>query len=159
MNRNKRNPDRAPHRRRATAGNSTKNIRGYRITGSWDQRPERPAVKPTQDRKAMRRIARDMAERGAYVIVEQHCGYGRWETLYQVNGPALLAEQRVTEQAQRVAAEQAARAAAEAERARLAVEQRAERQLAALARLMVRPPVARGAYGRREARHVTGAQR
>ncbi|MFD5873739.1 hypothetical protein [Streptomyces sp. NPDC060322] len=159
MNRNKKNPDRAPHRRRAKATDRTKNTSGFRITGSWDQRPNRPAVKPTQDRKAARRIAREMADQGAYVIVEEHHGYGHWSTWFEVNGPAQQAERRLAEvEAQRRAEEQRRAAEQAAERRRAAAEQ-SERDLDALARMMVRPPVAREQCGRREARHVTGAQR
>ncbi|MFJ6074674.1 hypothetical protein ACIQFU_28240 [Streptomyces sp. NPDC093065] len=148
MNRNKKHPERTAHRRRAKATDRTKNTNGFRITGSWDDRPDRPAVKPTSDRKAARRIARSMADQGAYVIVEEHQGYGHWSTWFEVNGPAQLAARR--------AAEAEARARAEAQRR--AAEQ-AERDRDALARMMVRPPVAREQCGRREARHVTGAQR
>lgn len=90
MNRNGKHPDRAPHRRKANPGDRTKNSRGYRVTGSWDEKPDRPAVKPTQDRKARDRIAREMASQGAYVIVEEHVAYGLWRTLYEVDGPAQL---------------------------------------------------------------------
>ncbi|WHM36294.1 hypothetical protein [Streptomyces sp. BPTC-684] len=158
MNRSK-HPGRAPHRRRASGTDCTKNTTAYRITGSWNGRPDRPVVEPTSDRKAARRISRVMAAQGAYVIVEEHVARGRWRTLYEVDGPALLAEQQAAEQARRIAAEEAARAAADAERARRTAEQRRERELAVLARLMCRPPVPREACGRREVRHMTGAQR
>ncbi|WP_371652477.1 MULTISPECIES: hypothetical protein [unclassified Streptomyces] len=158
MNRSK-HAGRAPHRRRANSTDRTKNTTAYRITGSWNARPDRPIVKPTADRKTARRISRDMATQGAYVIVEEHVTYGQWRTLYEVDGPALLAAQLAAEQGQHIAAEEAARAAADAEQARRTAEQRRERELAALARLMCRPPVAREACGRRDARHMTGAQR
>jgi len=159
MNRNKKNPDRAPHRRRASPTDRTKNTSGYRITGSWNARPNRPAVKPTSDRKAARRIAREMADQGAYVIVERHDGYGLWSTWFEVDGPALVVERRLAaEEQRRRAAEERHRAEQAAAVRRDAVEQ-SERDLDALARMMVRPPVAREQCGRREARHVTGAQR
>ncbi|WP_328361467.1 hypothetical protein OG800_26555 [Streptomyces sp. NBC_00445] len=157
MTSRRKHPERAPHRRRASTADRTKNNSGYRITGSWDQHPDRPAIKPTQDRKAARRIARNMAEQGAYVIVEEHHGHGRWSTWFEVNGPALLAERRLAAAEERRRIEEQKRAAAEA--ARRAAAERSERERAGLARLMVRPPVAREQCGRRDARHVTGAQR
>jgi hypothetical protein len=159
MNRNSKHPDRGPHRRRATATDRTKNTSGYRITGSWNARPNRPAVKPTSDRKAARRIAREMADQGAYVIVEEHQGYGQWSTWFEVDGPALVAERHRAAAEERRRREQQHRATVEAEVARRAAAERSERDLDALARMMVRPPVAREQCGRREARHVTGAQR
>ncbi|MFF3886577.1 hypothetical protein [Streptomyces sp. NPDC001914] len=159
MNRNQKHPERAAHRRRAKATDRTKNTSGYRITGSWDERPDRPAVKPTTDRKAARRIARHMADQGAYVIVEEHHGYGRWSTWFEVDGPALLAERLAAEVEARARAEEQRRATEQAAAARRAAAEQSERDLDALARMMVRPPVAREQCGRREARHVTGAQR
>lgn len=148
MNRNTKHPERQPHRRRVTATDRTRNTRGYLITGSWNHRPDRPAVKPTSDRNAARRIARSMADKGAYVVVEQRGGNGEWSTWFEVDGPAQAAERR------RVAAEEYRRR----EQQRAAAE-RSERDRADLARMMARPPVARDQCGRREARHVTGAQR
>ncbi|MEV2203759.1 hypothetical protein AB0E11_27885 [Streptomyces fradiae] len=52
----------------------------------------------------------------------------------------------------------ARRGAADAEQ-RLAAAEARDRAEAALARLMSRPPVARNQCGRRDARHITGAQR
>lgn len=159
MNRNRKHPDRAPHRHRAAGGDRTKNTRGFRITGSWNARPDRPAIIHTQDRRQVRRIARDMAAKEAYVIVEQHKGHGQWRTLYEVDGPAQVAAERETraaaEREQRLAAEYAAQAARNELAARLA----AEREHAALARLMVRPPVARAATGQATARHTAGGRR
>ncbi|MFF5495740.1 hypothetical protein [Streptomyces aquilus] len=159
MNRNRKHPERAPHRRRASQTERTKNTRGYRITGSWDTRPDRPAVKATQDRKAVRRIAREMADQGAYVIVERHDGYGLWSTWFEVDGPALVAERRAAAEEQRRRAAEERHRAEQAEAARRAAAQQSARDRAALARMMVRPPVAREQCGRRDARHVTGAQR
>ncbi|MGX1912429.1 hypothetical protein ACWIID_26725 [Streptomyces phaeochromogenes] len=159
MTSRRKHPERAPHRRRASATDRTKNNSGYRITGSWDQHPDRPAIKPTQDRKAARRIARNMAEQGAYVVVEEHHGRGLWSTWFEVDGPALLAERRAAEEEQRRRATGERHRAEQEEAARRAVAGNSERERAALARLMVRPPVAREQCRRRDARHVTGAQR
>ncbi|MFC8925248.1 hypothetical protein ACFT43_05110 [Streptomyces albidoflavus] len=159
MSRSKKNPDQASYRRRAKPRDRTKNTSGYRITGSWDVRPDRPAMKPTSDRKAARRIAREMADQGAYVVVERHDGYGRWSTWFELDGPALLAERLTAEAEAREHAEAQRRAAEQAAAEHRVAAERAEREHAALARMMVRPPVAREQRGRREARHVTGAQR
>lgn len=131
MNRNTKHPGRS-YRRKTSAGDTTKNTKAWRITASWDARPDRPAVKVTSDRKAMRRTVREWSEQGAYVIVEEHAGYGAYRTLYEVDGPALVAE--------RLAAEQAAAEAAERER--LLAEQRA--QQAAAEQRRRRPPRRRG---------------
>ncbi|WP_432026855.1 hypothetical protein [Streptomyces sp. 1222.5] len=159
MTSRRKHPERAPHRRRASTKDHTKNNSGYRITGSWDQHPDRPAIKPTQDRKAARRIARNMAEQGAYVVVEEHNGHGRWSTWFEVDGPALLAERRAAEEEQRRRTAEERHRAEQEETARRDAAEKSERERASLARLMVRPPVARGQCGRRDARHVTGAQR
>jgi hypothetical protein len=154
---NPKRPDRAPHKRRHHAGDHTQNTSGYRVTGSWNSRPDRPAIRSTQDRHQARRLANTMAEQGAYVVVEQHLAHGQWRTLYEVDGPALAAEQRAAEKAERrrVAAER--RAAVEAQLARQAAADKTARERAALERLMVQPPVPRDATGRVTARHTTGA--
>lgn len=154
---NPKRPDRAPHKRRHHAADHTQNTSGYRITGSWNARPDRPAIRSTQDRHQARRIARDMAEQGAYVVVEQHLAHGQWRTRYEIDGPALAAERRAAERAERrrLAAEQ--RAADEAELARQAAAVQTARDRAALGRLMVQPPVPRDATGRVTARHTSGA--
>lgn len=161
MNRNVKHPGKT-YRRRATVGDRTKNSRGYRVTGSWDQRPDRPAVKPTQDRKARDRIAREMAEQGAYVIVEEHAGYGTWRTLYELDGPALLAELAAAEQVEADRLERARAAAAE-QAAELEVARRRRHRLAAEAsthaRELMSPPAIVRPENRQRARHVTGAQR
>lgn len=92
MNRHTKHPGKGTYRRRPATGDRTKNTRGIRITASWDERPDRPAITTTSDRNAARRIARDMAEKGAYVIVEKHTGYGEHRTWFELDGPALLAE-------------------------------------------------------------------
>jgi hypothetical protein len=150
---NPKRPDRAPHKRRHHTSDHTQNTTGYRITGSWNKRPDRPAIRSTQDRHQARRIAREMAEQGAYVVVEQHAGYGQWRTLYEVDGPALAAA--VADELRRAEAER--RAAVEAEQRRQAATAQTARDRAALARLMVQPPVPRDATGRVTARHTAGA--
>lgn len=151
MSRNRKHPNRPPHRRKSTASDRTKNTSGYRITGAWPQRPDRPAVKTTQDRRARDRIARDMAVQGAWVTVEEHRGYDAWRTLYEVDGPALVAEQQLAEQA---AAERAERQAeAERRRRRLAAEATTH------ARALMAPPAIVRPENRQRARHITGAQR
>ncbi|MWA12586.1 hypothetical protein [Streptomyces sp. BA2] len=163
MNRNRKHPGKAPYRRHANTGDRTRNSSRYRITGTWPARPTRPAVTVTPDRKAVRRIAREMAEQGARVTVEKHAEHGNWQTLYEVDGPALLAERHQAEQRKREAVLAAAREqrladeyAAQLAQNEAAREQNAERELAAVARLMMRPPVAREACGRATVRHVSG---
>ncbi|MGW7514809.1 hypothetical protein ACWGJ2_04375 [Streptomyces sp. NPDC054796] len=158
MNRNKKHPERPTHRRKASAGDTTKNTKAYRVTGSWDTHPDRPAVKTTPDRRAARRIARDMAAQGAYVIVEEHLGFGAHRTLYEVDGPAQLAERQAAQQA---AADEAARAR------RLDVQRAAEQrhryrlaaEVATHARTLMAPPAIVRPENVRRARHITGAQR
>ncbi|MFI8200060.1 hypothetical protein ACIF6K_26650 [Streptomyces sp. NPDC085942] len=150
-------PDRT-HRRKGDSRDRTWNVTAWRVTASWDSRPDRPAVRTTSDRRARDRMVREWVADGAYVIVEEAEGYG-WRTLREVNGPELAAA---------VAAERAARE--EAEAAARDARHRADydrqvrvHQAAAehddLAALMCRPPVARQATGQSTARHVTGAQR
>ncbi|MEV5133566.1 hypothetical protein AB0K87_24360 [Streptomyces sp. NPDC053705] len=162
MNRNGKHPGKTPHRRKAHRGDTTKNSRGYRVTGSWNERPDRPAVKPTQDRRARDRMARDMAEQGAYVIVEEHVAYGLWRTLYEVDGPALLAERAAAEEAEadRLARDRAAveRQAAELEAARRRRD-RLALEASTHARALMSPPAIVRPENRQRARHITGAQR
>jgi hypothetical protein len=143
------------HRRKARGGDRTKNVTAYRIEASWNARPDRPAATTTPDRRRADRLARQWAATGAYVIVQAHTGWDTWRTLYELDGPAQEVERRAAE---RAALDQARRAAQEAE-ARIAATEQRDRAEAALARLMTRPPVARDQCGRRDARHITGAQR
>jgi hypothetical protein len=150
--------DRAPHKRRHHTSDHTQNTAGYRITGSWNTRPDRPAIRSTQDRHQARRIAREMAEQGAYVVVEQHLAHGQWRTRYEIDGPALAAERIAAEKAERRRAAAERVAAIEAELARQAAAATTARERAALERLMVQPPVPRDATGRVTARHTSGAR-
>lgn len=160
---NRKHPGKAPYRRHAITGDRTRNSSRYRITGTWAARPTRPAVTVTPDRKAVRRIAREMADQGARVIVEKHAEHGNWQTLYEVDGRALLAARQQAEQRKRevVLARERERRLADEYAAQLAQNEtarasQAARDLASLARLMMRSPVARDACGRATARHVTG---
>ncbi|MGW4305101.1 hypothetical protein [Streptomyces californicus] len=157
------NPSRT-HRRKGDGRDRTWNHASWRVTASWDSRPDRPAVRTTSDRKARDRMVREWAADGAYVIVEEADGY-RWRTLREVNGPELAAAV-AAERAARDEAEAAARDArhradydwqAEVNRAAAADQAAAERD--DLAALMRRPPIARHATGQTTARHITGAQR
>ncbi|MFF5790224.1 hypothetical protein ACFY8P_35290 [Streptomyces sp. NPDC012693] len=166
----------------------TRNIRRFAITGSWDNNPDRPARWTTRDPKKAKRIARSMASHGAYVIVEELLNTGVWETSFELDGPALVAEQRAADTAltagwpaapagyrtgaddrhrtwlveQGLAEDRRAQARARAEQ--LAAEQTARRRRIAAEvsrtsrQLMTAPPEARPDY-RRAARHLTGAQR
>lgn len=165
MNRNRKHPGKT-YRRQANTGDRTRNHTRYRITGTWSDRPNRPAVTATSDRKAMRRIVRDMAAQGARVAVEKHVAHGIWQPLFEVDGPAQLAEHQRNEREQREAALAAEREQRLAEEyaAQLAQNEatrveKAAQGLAALARLMARPPVARDACGRASVRHTSGAHR
>ncbi|CAM3741153.1 MULTISPECIES: hypothetical protein [Streptomyces] len=161
MNRSAKHPDR-PYRRRAVPGDHTPNTRGYRVTASWDARPDRPAIRSTPDKAKARRMAREYAEQGAYVILEEHKGRDQWRTLREYDGPAMAAERREAELAERRrAAEQAA-----AERAARLEQQAADRRRRRLAaeatthaRELMSPPAIVRPEHRQRARHVTGAQR
>ncbi|MGD6762070.1 hypothetical protein ACOKM5_24355 [Streptomyces sp. BH097] len=187
MKRSSKHPDRA-YRRRAVPGDHTPNSRGFRVTASWDKRPDRPAIRTTPDKAKARRIAREYADQGAYVILEEHRGRNEWRTVREYDGPAQLAEQR--ERALEDEAEQQLAAAghpptppnyqpgapdrhrtwaawmdakAEADRrARAEAEQRRRRLAAeatAHARELMTPPAIVRPEQRRPARHVTGGQR
>ncbi|MFJ3867883.1 hypothetical protein [Streptomyces nigra] len=163
MNRNSKHPDRPSHRRKPSGSTDHRNGNAYRITASWNRRPDRPFVKVTPDRKAARRIAREMAEQGAYVIAERHQGSGQWETWFELDGPALAREQRAAEaerrrveEEQRRQAEAARRAAVDEAQRRQAAARRQAAERASLERLMSRPPVMRDSTGRVTARHTSG---
>ncbi|MFD3903001.1 hypothetical protein HXS80_20645 [Streptomyces sp. CB04723] len=152
------------YRRKSDGRDRTWTHVSWRVTASWDSRPDRPAVRTTSDRKARDRMVRDWAADGAYVIVEEADGY-RWRTLREVNGPELAAAV-AAERAARDEAEAAARDArhrADYDR-QVHVHQAAAADRAAaehddLAALMRRPPIARHATGQTTARHITGSQR
>ncbi|MEU2120031.1 hypothetical protein ABZ567_31340 [Streptomyces sp. NPDC016459] len=177
----------ARHRRRNTT-DRTRNMRRFAITGSWDDNPDRPARWATRDPKEAKRVARNMASHGGYVIVEELLPTGVWQTWFETDGPALVAEQRAAEATlaagwpaaptgyrpdaddrhrtwlveQGLAEHRRAQARAQAET--LAAEQAARRRRIAAEvsrtsrQLMTAPPEARPDY-RRAARHMTGAQR
>lgn len=157
MNRSSKHPDR-PYRRRAVPGDHTPNSRGYRVTASWDARPDRPAIRTTPDKAKARRIAREYAEQGAYVILEEHRGRNEWRTVRELDGPAIVAAARAAAEAERRAAEQA-----EAERVEQLLATRRRYRLAAEAathaRALMSPPAIVRPEHRQRARHITGAQR
>ncbi|MGE9695939.1 hypothetical protein [Streptomyces sp. CH6] len=150
------------YRRKPATGDRTRNMRSYRVTGSWNQRPERPAVTVTPDRALARGRARQWADDGAYVIVEEQHD-GMWRTLYEVDGPALLAAEFAAEEERRRAARREQQLDAEyAEQVRRHEAIHAE-QIATglddLARIMARPPVPRDAVGQASVRHTAGGRR
>ncbi|WP_282792066.1 hypothetical protein [Streptomyces sp. CC224B] len=147
------------HRRKANPGDRTRNVNACRVEASWNDRPDKPATLKTSDRKRARRLARQWAAEGAYVIVQEHTGWDTWRTVTEIDGPALVAAQQRAAAEEHRRMEEQQHAAAKAEAARRAASGRAEGTRADLARLMRRPPVAREQCGRRDARHVTGAQR
>ncbi|MDK0520360.1 hypothetical protein [Streptomyces sp. ML-6] len=161
MNRNTKHPDR-PYKRKPNTGDRTRGGRTWRITASWDARPDRPAVRTTTDRKARDRMVAEFVDQGGYVIVEEARG-AEWRTVREVDGPALLAARL------RAARDQAAAEQRE-QRHRADYEQQAARNTLAaaldamvehdtMARLMRRPPIDLAATGQATARHITGAQR
>ncbi|WP_326698018.1 hypothetical protein OG909_12110 [Streptomyces sp. NBC_01754] len=143
-----------PHRRKASTGDRTRGpARTWRITASWDTRPDRPAVRTTTDKRARDRMADDFAVDGAYVIVEEARGGFEWRTLREIDGPALIAEATAeaeaaaTERHRRDQAEAAARAyrhaadyAKQTARNMLAAHLDAADARDRLARLMTQPP-------------------
>ncbi|UNZ18892.1 hypothetical protein [Streptomyces sp. 891-h] len=154
MNRRK-HPER-PHRRKPASGDRTRNSKLYRVEASWDSRPDRPAIRTTTDRAQARRLADTFAQQGAYVIVQAARGF-EWRTLYELDGPALLAEQAAAEAAER------ARQEAEQRAQQAAAEQRRQHRLAAEASThacaLMQPPAIVRPEHRQRARHITGAQR
>lgn len=145
---------RPKHKRRPSTADSTHNVTAYRVEASWDKRPDEPVVFRTPDKRKAYRSARELADKAAYVIVQEHTGWDTWRTLDEFDGPALATERRTAE---RAAVDQARRTAQEAER-RLAEAEARDAEHAALARLMTRPPVPRDATGRVTARHTAGAR-
>ncbi|MDX3214545.1 hypothetical protein PV318_03165 [Streptomyces sp. ME02-6991-2B] len=166
------------YRRPATGADRTKNHTGYRVTASWDTHPDRPAIRHTTDKRKARRIADEYADQGAYVVLDEHTGYGAWRTIREYNGPALLAEAAAVDElhhagypptpaAYRPDADDRHRtwlqwmtARAEADRRAQADADTRRRRLAAEAttharELMQQPPHVRD----RAVRHITGGQR
>ncbi|ARB11462.1 hypothetical protein SEA_TOASTYFINZ_40 [Streptomyces phage ToastyFinz] len=176
------------HRRKAATGDRTKNVTSWRVEASWDHRPDAPVVIRTSDKRQARRKMADLADKGAYVIFQEHEGWDRWRTVREVDGAALLAERDAEQQlaaaghppappAYRPDADDrhrtwlawmSARAEADRRAAEQAARERAEadarrRRLAAEAhrdaRTLMSPPAIVRPENRQRARHITGAQR
>ncbi|MFH8793828.1 hypothetical protein [Streptomyces sp. NPDC017941] len=176
------------HRRKPATGDRTHNVNAYRIEASWDHRPDDPAIIRTSDRKRARKVFRDLVDKGAYVIFQEHLGWDRWRTLREADGAALRAERAAEQQLAAAAlppapasyrpeaddrnrtwlARMNVRAEAERRTAEQAAREQAEaearrRRLAAEARrdarALMSPPADVRPENRRRARHITGAQR
>ncbi|MER7697011.1 hypothetical protein [Streptomyces sp. NPDC096095] len=149
-------------RKKSDGRDRTWNAASWRVTASWDSRPDRPAVRTTSDRKARDRMVREWSADGAYVIVEEAEGFG-WRTLREVNGAELVAAADRSARDEAEAAARDARHRADYDRQALVHQAAAADQAAAehddLAALMRRPPIARQATGQSTARHITGSQR
>ncbi|MFI6860159.1 hypothetical protein ACIBKZ_09635 [Streptomyces sp. NPDC050421] len=153
-----------PHKRKAQTGDRTRGGRTWRITASWDARPDRPAVRTTTDRNARDRFITEFTSAGGYVIVEEAKGF-KWRTWREFDGveQLLTAERAAAEQArtdrltaeaeereQRHTADYAAQAARNVLAAHL--DETAARDR--LARLMAQPP----ARLDQRARHTAGGR-
>ncbi|WP_326678536.1 hypothetical protein [Streptomyces sp. NBC_01237] len=154
-------PDR-PHKRKAPNRDRTRSANAWRITASWDSRPDRPAVRTTSDKKARNRMVRTFTADGAYVIVEEQHGPA-WRTWREFNGAEQLRNAARAEQEQAEAAARETRHRADYDRQVRVHQAVAVEQAAAdrdrLAALMRRPPIARQSTGHATARHITGSQR
>lgn len=176
------------HRRKAAPRDRTKNVTQWRVEASWNHRPDDPVVIRTSDRKRARKAFRDLLDKGAYVIFQEHAGWDRWRTVDEQNGADLLAE-RDAEQRLAAAghprtpddyrldavdrhrswlARMEARAeveqqlAEQAERERVKADSRRRRicaEAARDARALMSPPAIVRPENRQRARHITGAQR
>ncbi|KUF19572.1 hypothetical protein [Streptomyces silvensis] len=176
------------HRRKAATSDRTHNVNAYRIEASWDHRPDDTAVIRTSDRKRARKAFRELVDKGAYVIFQEHQGWDRWRTLREADGAALRAERAAGQHLAAAGlppapanyrpgaddrnrtwlARMNARAQAERRAAEQAARDQAEaearrRRLAAEAcrdaRTLMNPPAVVRPENRRRARHITGAQR
>ncbi|MEU0675105.1 hypothetical protein ABZ330_19860 [Streptomyces sp. NPDC006172] len=176
------------HRRKAAPRDRTKNVTQWRVEASWNHRPDDPVVIRTSDRKRARKAFRDLLDKGAYVIFQEHAGWDRWRTVDEQNGADLLAEREAEQQLATAGhpptppgyrpdaddrhrtwlARMEARAEVEQQLAEQAARDQAEadarrRRLAAEAardaRALMSPPAIVRPENRQRARHITGAQR
>lgn len=176
------------HRRKAVPTDRTHNVTSWRVEASWDHRPDDPVVIRTSDKKRARRKVQELADKGAYVIFQEHTGWDTWRTLREVDGAALVAEREAEQQLAAAGhpptpadhrpdaddrhrtwlARMEARAEVEQHLAEQAAREKAEadarrRRLAAeaarTARTLMQPPAIVRPEHRQRARHITGAQR
>ncbi|MFS0695099.1 hypothetical protein [Streptomyces nitrosporeus] len=151
------------YRRKPQTGDRTRGpARTWRVTASWDARPDRPAIRTTADKRARDRIAAEFAAQGGYVVIEETARGHGWRTLREIDGPAqlLAAEQAAAAQA-RANRDQAEADAREARHAADYAQQTARNTLAAALdatdardRLMATPPGTRD----HRARHTAGGR-
>ncbi|WP_405018154.1 hypothetical protein OHV05_15305 [Kitasatospora sp. NBC_00070] len=127
--------------RRHRTRNTTQNQACYRVTGTWPTSP-RPATFAHADRRRCDRVARQFADAGALVKVEEHLGHGAWRLAYRLDGPALTAERLQAEQERLAALRQAETERRESLREQWAEHCR-ERELCAVEAVMVQPPIPR----------------
>ncbi|MGW5673961.1 hypothetical protein ACWEV4_02520 [Streptomyces sp. NPDC003860] len=176
------------HRRKPATRDRTKNVTQWRVEASWDHRPDAPVVIRTADRKHARRKVSELADKGAYVIFQEHAGWDRWRTLREVDGAALLAERTAEQQLaaaghpptppghapdaddrhrtwlahMEARAEADRRAAEQADHEQAGADARRRRLAADVrqhARALMAPPAIVRPEHRQRARHITGAQR
>lgn len=143
--------------RRQHKPQSTKSTRSFRVTATWAERTGKPLVYETQDRARARGVARGHADLGAFVVVDEHVSFGTYRRLYEIDGPAIVAEREAKQRAAELAEDARIRAElhrrAEARRAAVT----AQRDRAQAAALMVQPPVPRNP-AQRGARHTAGGR-
>lgn len=164
MNRNTKHPGKS-YRRKPNSGDRTRGRnRTWRITASWDARPDRPAVRTTTDRKARDRMVTEFTAQGGYVVIEEARGNG-WRTVREINGAEqLLADDQAAAEEQRQARDRAeaeereqrhaADYAQQASRNRVAAYVAATTDRDRLAALMRQPPTPRD----QRARHTAGGR-
>jgi hypothetical protein len=158
----KRQPGNAKGHKHTSRNTDQRNHKHWRITATWPDRPDRPAIRTNPDKAATRRIAQQLADSGAYVVVERHLNHSAYAPAWEIDGPAIVAAREAAAKAEADAAMRAeidraaeARLAAEREEIRRKAVTQARRDRASAAALMVQPPVPRTPQ-QRGARHTAG---